>query len=640
MQQTRLLYLIALAVNAYNKIESLIYSRDRFNKKYLKGFLCLLISTIIFVVPPLFLWQQIIIISSKISVMKHKMAMRLFTSKFFTSEYSIARKLLIFVMLASSIFTFIFTFAQLKMLYDDGLSDMDLRLLQIEKSYSASLSKSIWDVNIEQIDSVIIGLLNQQDVASVVVYDSYVSQDSGEMLQKPLAKVGQLLTVDKIDHNFSIFKLIDNKQEKIGEIQIQLDLNRLYHDVYDQAVIILFYQGFKATLMSLFILFIFHYLVTRYLVVMADFSRNISFDNLEQPLVLPRRVGNDNDEIGSMVAALNQTKINLKQMVNAKEASLTLSAEVEQSQIKIELEQNFRQEIEDKNTSLLQVNQKMEQTLADLQNAQKQLVKSERMAAIGNMVQGVAHELNTPVGLAYTAVTHIQHDSEKLQLKIANGGLTKSALVSYLESSVSLTGSIATSLDKAAQLIKSFKLVSVNEHQEHLQQFNLCDNLDNLLASMRRSIDKKFEIINSMPKDIEIESYPGVFYQIYTNLINNSVIHGFDDLDHGTIKISAKVSAGKIIIEFSDDGLGMSKDTLSKLYEPFFTTKRARGGTGLGMNIVHTLVGEKLEGDIDIKSELGQGTTYFITLPLVDIHSVKENSNDIKKMESTESLNG
>ena len=618
-------------VNAYNKISCGLFGNG-FTKRYLKGFLCLL-------TPALTLFFVLFPPPENTAVMIIKM-MGLFSSKYFKSDFTIARQLLIFVMLASSLFTFAFTVVQLKLFYDDGLSEMDIRLVQIEKSYSASLSKSIWDVNIEQIESVIIGLLNQQDVAFVVVYDSYVSPKDHRVIHNTLVKSGQALTTDFIEHRFPIYKLIDGQNNKIGEVFIQLDLSRLYSDVYDQAIIILIYQGIKTTLMSLFILFICYYLVTRHLVTMANFSRNISFDNLDQSLALERRIGHDNDEIGSMVSALNQTKTNLKQMIHAKEFSLSLSAEVEQSQIKIELEQNFRQEIEDKNTSLVLVNQKMAQTVKDLQSTQQQLVKSERMAAIGNMVQGGAHELNTPVGLAYTAVTHIQAGSEKLQLKIENGALTKSALVNYLQSSVSLTSSIATSLDKAAQLIKSFKLVSVNEHQEHLQQFNLSQHLDNLLTSMRRSIDKKYNIINLMPKSIEIESYPGVFYQIYTNLINNSVLHGFEQLDHGTITISAKVDNDDIIIEYSDDGLGMSKDTLSKLYEPFFTTKRARGGTGLGMNIVHTLVGEKLEGTINIKSKLGEGTRYSIVLPLINLEKTNNSSNGIENVELMESLNG
>lgn len=258
----------------------------------------------------------------------------------------------------------------------------------------------------------------------------------------------------------------------------------------------------------------------------------------------------------------------------------------------------------------------LEESIDNLQRTQGQLAKSERMAAIGNMVQGVAHELNTPVGLALTAVTHIKSDSEQLQKNVNEGKLTKTSLSDHLESNINLASSMFTSLAKAAQLIKSFKLVSVNEHHERLQTFMLADNLDNLLASMRRSIDRKYEIENRIPRDIQIENYPGVFYQIYTNLMNNSVLHGFDGRDQGNIIIDARIEGEMLVLDYKDNGVGMDEETKRNLYEAFFTTKRARGGTGLGMNIVQALVTDKLHGEIELLSTLGEGTQYIFRIPL------------------------
>lgn len=260
--------------------------------------------------------------------------------------------------------------------------------------------------------------------------------------------------------------------------------------------------------------------------------------------------------------------------------------------------------------------QELEESIVTLKKTQTQLAKSERMASIGNMVQGVSHELNTPVGLALTAVTHIHGDGQALANDLANGKLTKDALSEFLDSTLTLTDSMSTSLEKAAQLIKSFKLVSVNEHQEHLQHFNMRDHLDNLLASMRRSIDRRFTIENKIDTDVLIDSYPGVFYQIYTNLMNNSVLHGFEGRDSGLITIDASVQNDELVVTYSDDGVGMDEATQANLYEAFFTTKRARGGTGLGMNIVQALVTDKLHGDIELFSTIGEGTTYRLIIPL------------------------
>ncbi|NRA55468.1 MAG: HAMP domain-containing histidine kinase [Gammaproteobacteria bacterium] len=286
------------------------------------------------------------------------------------------------------------------------------------------------------------------------------------------------------------------------------------------------------------------------------------------------------------------------------------------AQVLLENRQELKLHQENLEEMVHQRTQQLEQSIVTLKETQTQLAKSERMATIGNMVQGVAHELNTPVGLALTAATHIYSDSNIMADKVKDGKLTKDSLTEYLDSTISLTDSMSTSLEKAAQLIKSFKLVSVNEHQEHLQQFNLKDHLNNLLASMRRSIDKKFHISNLIADDIVIDSYPGVFYQIYTNFMNNSILHGFDGLDQGEITISAVIDGENLILDYRDDGIGMDKQTQNNLYEAFFTTKRARGGTGLGMNIVQALVNDKLHGVIKLTSELGEGTQYTLTLPL------------------------
>lgn len=289
--------------------------------------------------------------------------------------------------------------------------------------------------------------------------------------------------------------------------------------------------------------------------------------------------------------------------------------------------EELKQHQENLETMVKERTQALEESIIRLNNTQTQLAKSERMASIGSMVQGVAHELNTPVGLALTAASHIHDSGEKLSINMNKDKLTKSELTEYLSTTLLLTESMSTSLERAAQLIKSFKLVSVSEHQEHLQAFNLCEHLNNLLASMQRSIDPKYKINNQISNDIVITSYPGVFYQIYTNLMNNSVLHGFEGKSEGNITISAVLDNDELVLSYRDDGVGMTEATKANIFEPFFTTKRAKGGTGLGMSIVQALVNDKLHGEIDLNSILGIGTTYKLLIPIVN-HSTLVDIND------------
>jgi len=249
-------------------------------------------------------------------------------------------------------------------------------------------------------------------------------------------------------------------------------------------------------------------------------------------------------------------------------------------------------------------------------NTQQQLVNSEKMAALGGMVQGVAHELNTPIGISITGTSHIKSDTARIVDMLALGEMKKSDLDGYFDTVTDLSGSISVSLEKAASLIRSFKLVSVEQHDEVLQTFNVYSNLTDILHSINRSLSQKGIVIdNQIDQQISISSYPGVFYQIYTNLINNALLHAFEGRDQGKIYIDATMQNENLKLVFQDDGCGMEEEVINKLFDPFFTTKRANGGTGLGMNIVYNLVNDKLFGAIDVQSVLGVGTSFTILVP-------------------------
>ena len=280
------------------------------------------------------------------------------------------------------------------------------------------------------------------------------------------------------------------------------------------------------------------------------------------------------------------------------------------------LQEKFSKQIAEKNVKIAISNQQLETTINDLRSTQQQLNKSQKMAALGRMVQGVAHELNTPIGLSITAISHIQEYSTKLTRGLADDKIRRSDLDNYLDSTNSLSNSIRASLDKAATLIRSFKMVSVEQHQELEQTFNVHSNLADILDSIKPRLAKKnINIINDIPEDINIISFAGVFRQIYTNLINNALLHAFEDKEAGEIQIAACFVDKQLSISFKDNGKGMSEDIVKKVFDPFFTTKRAQGGTGLGMSIIYNLVSEKLSGSISIVSGEGKGTTFNIRVP-------------------------
>ncbi len=542
-----------------------------------------------------------------------------FTKKRFNS---IGSRLLVWVLAVSSVFVIFQTFVQLNNDYKVGLNEIDGRFEQLNLSYSSSLSRSIWEVNTSQIVSTIEGMIKLPDVIKVSVMED--AEGGGELDRILLAETGEIAGVDYLQKSMPI--MIDNrgKETKIGTLVIFISLESLYQDLYGTVVFILIFQMFKTFLMSAFILAIFHFLVTRHLIVMAEFANDISEHNLDDYLELNRKQVGEEDEISAMLKAINSTKKNLRKLVQTSEDSYKMKLEIEQREEREKTFGRFKQEIEAKNNKLAESNLELEEAFSELKSTQDKLINSEKMAALGGMVQGVAHELNTPIGLSITGASHIKNDTERLTQLLSVNKMKKSDLDDYLDSTINLSKSITVSLDKAANLIRSFKLVSVEQHEEHEQSFNVHSNLADILYSVNPSIkDKKITFVNNIPQDISIRSFPGVFYQIYTNFINNSVLHGFEGRDNGVIEVTATYQDEMLDIVYCDNGKGMNEEVVKKVFEPFFTTKRARGGTGLGMNIIYNLVHDKLLGTISVTSKEGLGAQYHLRIPNLKASSAR-----------------
>lgn len=260
--------------------------------------------------------------------------------------------------------------------------------------------------------------------------------------------------------------------------------------------------------------------------------------------------------------------------------------------------------------------QELHETLDTLKNTQDSLVQAEKMASLGGLVAGVAHEINTPVGISVTAASHLTDQSEILALKFDAGEMKKSELREYVETATQSTKMISANLKRAAELIGSFKQVAVDQSSEEQRRFRVSPYLEEILMSLQPQLKKtNHNVVIHCGPELEMDSYPGAFSQIITNLFMNSLIHGYTDEDSGRIAIDVTELTSEIQIVYSDDGCGMDALTRSKIFDPFFTTNRSHGGSGLGMNIVYNLVNQSLQGTVTCTSEPGQGTTFTMVFP-------------------------
>lgn len=260
---------------------------------------------------------------------------------------------------------------------------------------------------------------------------------------------------------------------------------------------------------------------------------------------------------------------------------------------------------------------KLQATLQELKNTQAELVQVEKMASLGGLVAGVAHEINTPIGVGLTAATHLKEQANELAQKFSSGQLKKSDFQAFIETAGQSTAMIYANLNRASDLIRSFKQVAVDQTSEEKRQINLLDYVDEVLESLKPNLKRtKHQIEVSGNRDIVLNTHPGAVSQILTNLVMNSIIHAYDDGDEGHIQISAAQNDTAVSMTYSDDGKGMDEDVCAKIFDPFFTTKRGSGGSGLGMHILYNQVTQTLGGSIDVHSTPGRGTAFEITIPL------------------------
>ena len=257
------------------------------------------------------------------------------------------------------------------------------------------------------------------------------------------------------------------------------------------------------------------------------------------------------------------------------------------------------------------------QKVAQLQQAQTTLIESEKMAALGSLVAGVAHEINTPIGLGLTGSSHLCYMVDRLDSRLQEGTLQRHDLDAFVDDARELSRSITTSLERAANLVRSFNQVAVDQGHAEQRRFRLAVCVGDVVLT-HGTVLKRAQVRIEIRVDPELTIYgdPGALAQVLSNLINNAILHGFRTPPSApTLTIDAQGSTGQVLLVFSDNGAGMPPEVARRIYEPFFTTARGQGGSGLGMHIVYNLVTQRLRGSIRLQTAPGEGTLYEIRLP-------------------------
>jgi signal transduction histidine kinase len=333
------------------------------------------------------------------------------------------------------------------------------------------------------------------------------------------------------------------------------------------------------------------------------------------------------DELGHVGRSLENTRRALAKLVDELHTVNTdLRSENEQrKKAEAEIARHadvLESRVKERTLELSDANATLSVTLSDLRQTQHDLIESKKLASLGRMVAGLAHELNTPIGNALTIGSTLGERLRSLQEQVASGQLKKSTLGDFLTDSGEASEVLERSLARAAELVNKFKKIAERDSTEEITSFDLADLAAeaclNFNGNLRSSSQAgTIALINQVPAGITLTGYPDLLAQTISNLLNNAQVHAFEGLPGGNITIAARKVDQQVEITVSDDGVGIATDIQARVFDPMFTTRMGRGGVGLGLSVVHNIVTRNLGGKVLVRHAEARGACFVVTLPLV-----------------------
>jgi len=567
---------------------------------------------------------------------------------------SISRKLLSRVLSLYFILTFVVTCVQIGAEYINTKSHINSELLTLEKTFSGSLTRAVWELNTQQAIDIADGLVAIPMIKGITVTDEnnkIIAQLGEANIQATSNEVYTggffgLLRMDQgfFGHTFPLIFEFSGRTTKVGKVTLlssnEVIFNRIEVGIYflignamvkTAALILLFSLAFNRLLTSPLNelteqmeqfdiddpeaskLHIVNYEQNELSVLQS------AYNTLIDELVLHKeQLNNAQSEIIEANDKLDEHNILLEQEVARKTSSLSttmLKMEVQQreligqqSQLKGEINRRGQTE-----KTLTQTNSDLKISIIELNKAKERLLKAEKIATLGSLSAEMAHEVNTPIGVGITSVTYLAELISTLKSTVKNQNLSKRALDEFMENSEESVHIVEKNLDRASEIITNFKHVAVDQLSDKIRLVNIDKYLHEIIKSLQPRLKKtQHNIEINCSASIEVYCHAGALAQIFINLIINSLIHGFEDINQGIININVTMENDIVHFTYSDNGQGVSKELLDNIFDAFYTTKSSSGGSGLGTHIMHSLVTDTLNGTIDAYSEEGEGLRFEI----------------------------
>lgn len=569
-------------------------------------------------------------------------------------KQGLSKKLLARVLSVYFVLTLIVTAGQVFTEYLNAKSHIEDELKTLKNTFSTSLTRAIWELNTPQAKSIAVGLMELPIVEGVQIRDensNYIADlgRTSQLVNEAITKgVVRDHTGGTFGYSFPLIFEFSGRTSLVGDVTLYSSSAIIFSRI---EVGILFLIG-NAIVKTAFLVFLFMSAFRTMLTnPLNELTQQISDFNLDDPesskldlsitdenelkvletsynrlidemIEFQTRLAGTQNELQEANLRLDDQNISLEEEVAKKTATLSrIMLDLEQQKDELLINQReLRQENENRQfveDELRKRNTELATSMETIQMAKDQLVESEKMASLGGLVAGIAHDVNTPLGVSVTATSFLQDRVKKLQTAYDNKKLTSNTMSSFLSEAQQTITLLTNNLTRASDLISSFKQVAVDQTSEAVREINVSEYLTEVVQSLAPHFKKTQHTIDiHCPDDLSIQCAPGVLAQILTNMIMNSLIHGFEDKLKGAIKLEISEQDGNLIIDYSDDGRGLDEGTLARHFDAFFTTRRGKGGSGLGTHIMYNLVTQTLSGSIEAFSQPDEGLRYKITIPV------------------------
>jgi len=476
--------------------------------------------------------------------------------------------------------------AQITVLFDDNETESE-RLKSFE---SVPLIKNIHIYSIDELSN------------EPVFFSSFNANRTPPVPIK-VGSIDNLLEPRFKDEDIELITPIVYEGDTIGYVYVRGGLDRLNQYINRKIIIDI--------LLTLFVLVLVYFVARRIQKRIAnpiDELSNLLQDVSKNHNYETRAKKTNIDEINQLAGSLNIMLARTKKQIERHEK--------DKQEIK-QLNQSLEEKVNQRTIALREANQELLNTLERMHQYQNQIVENEKMASLGQMVAGVAHEVNTPIGLGITGSTLLRDKLAEINALFEQKTLTSAHLKRFINDGIENLDLIYRNLNRAAELVSSFKKVAVNQDVEVTTKINLNNLLSDVVMSMRSEIQyRNPKITINCNNDVSIETKSGPLQQVLQQLLSNSVIHAFSDDQNNEITFNVERNESSLSIHYFDNGLGVEKSIRKRIFDPFVTTKRGEGGSGLGMHLVYNLVTQALGGSIVYDELVQEGTHFIITLPL------------------------